>query len=310
MAKDFFNNLDLNLLRIFLVIYQEKNLKKASVRLHVSAPALSKSLNRLRHHFDDPLFLKVPKGLSPTPFSDNLAEKITPTFDTLNNNIKSLQEFTPSDLSGKLTIAVSPFLLHAIGKDLFTEIHQQAPNIELHLVNWSKSSLDEISVGTSKLGINYDLPLSRKDIVCQFIIKDQFRVYVRKEHPVQGDEIEFTEAKNYPIATLIAADWNLKESFAEKIIREVDITLEPNIVFRSELPSAILDTISETNILFPSTGYIHIERYPNLRALSVVDTEQLLLKDIQVYYPTKDRNDPTQQWLLRIITQILKDWNK
>jgi DNA-binding transcriptional LysR family regulator len=309
MPKDFFNNLDLNLLRTFLVIYQEKNLQKASTRLHVSAPALSKSINRLRHHFDDQLFLKVPRGLSPTPFSDNLAQKIAPTFDTLNNNIKSLQEFAPSDLNGKLTIAISPFLLHAIGKDLFTEIHQQAPNVELHLVNWSKSSLEDISIGISKLGINYDLPLSRKDIASQLITKDQFRVYVKKDHPIQ-DRIEFSDVQNYPIATLIAADWNLKESFAEKIIREVDITFQPNIVFRSELPSAILETISETNILFPSTGYIHIERYPNLKALSPIDTELDLVKDILVYYPVKDKNDPTQQWLLTIITQLLENWDK
>ncbi|MFA0629597.1 hypothetical protein AB4589_17610 [Vibrio sp. 10N.222.49.A3] len=132
---------------------------------------------------------------------------------------------------------------------------------------------------------------------------------MRKDHPIQ-DRIEFSDVQNYPIATLIAADWNLKESFAEKIIREVDITLQPNIVFRSELPSAILETISETNILFPSTGYIHIERYPNLKALSPIDTEQNLVKDILVYYPIKDKNDPTQQWLLSIITQLLEDWDK
>ncbi|MGC9494440.1 LysR family transcriptional regulator, partial [Vibrio genomosp. F10] len=297
-------------LRIFLVIYQEQNLQKASARLHVSAPALSKSLNKLRHHFDDPLFLKVPKGLSPTPFSDKLAQKITPTLDALNNNIKSLQEFSPSDLSGKLTIAISPFLLHAIGKDLFTEIHLQAPHIELHLVNWTKTSLDDISVGTVKLGINYDLSLSRKDIARHFITKDHFRIYVRKEHPVGGDYITYLEAQQYPIATLIAADWNLTESFAEKVIREVDKTLEPNIVLRSELPSAILETIAETNILFPSTGYIHIDRYPSLKALMPADNEEHFVRDILVYSSIKDKNDSTQQWLLSITTQILENLQK
>ena len=72
MAKQFYNNLDLNLLRTFQIIFQEKNLQKASLRLHVSAPALSKSLNRLRDHFNDPLFVKVPQGLSPTPFAKDL----------------------------------------------------------------------------------------------------------------------------------------------------------------------------------------------------------------------------------------------
>lgn len=64
MAKDRFANLDLNLLRTFLVLFQELNMRKASVRLNVSQPAISQALQRLRHHFDDELFVKVRSGLS------------------------------------------------------------------------------------------------------------------------------------------------------------------------------------------------------------------------------------------------------
>ncbi|GAM76858.1 transcriptional regulators [Vibrio ishigakensis] len=62
MAKDRFANLDLNLLRTFLVLSQELNMRKASVRLNVSQPAISQALQRLRHHFDDELFVKVRSG--------------------------------------------------------------------------------------------------------------------------------------------------------------------------------------------------------------------------------------------------------
>lgn len=41
MAKDLFYSLDLNLLRTFLVLSQELNMRKASQRLFVSQPAIS-----------------------------------------------------------------------------------------------------------------------------------------------------------------------------------------------------------------------------------------------------------------------------
>ncbi|WP_306301651.1 LysR family transcriptional regulator [Vibrio halioticoli] len=44
MAKDRFNTLDLNLLKTFLVLSQELNMRKASERLFVSQPAISQAL--------------------------------------------------------------------------------------------------------------------------------------------------------------------------------------------------------------------------------------------------------------------------
>lgn len=58
MAKDLFHTLDLNLLKTFMVLMQERNMRKASQRLFVSQPAISQALQKLRNHFDDELFVK------------------------------------------------------------------------------------------------------------------------------------------------------------------------------------------------------------------------------------------------------------
>lgn len=43
MAKDLFHTLDLNLLKTFMVLMQERNMRKASQRLFVSQPAISQA---------------------------------------------------------------------------------------------------------------------------------------------------------------------------------------------------------------------------------------------------------------------------
>ncbi|NMO75446.1 helix-turn-helix domain-containing protein [Vibrio breoganii] len=62
MTKDKLKNLDLNLLKLFSVVYQQRNLKRSSELLFISPPAVSQNISKLRNHFDDELFIKTTKG--------------------------------------------------------------------------------------------------------------------------------------------------------------------------------------------------------------------------------------------------------
>ncbi|KIE96080.1 transcriptional regulator [Actinobacillus pleuropneumoniae] len=57
---------DLNLLKAFDALLQERNVTKAAQRLSVTQPAMSAMLNRLRDSFGDPLFVRVQHGIEPT----------------------------------------------------------------------------------------------------------------------------------------------------------------------------------------------------------------------------------------------------
>lgn len=59
--------LDLNLLRIFEALAAERNVTRAARRVHLSQPAFSHALARLRRALGDPLFVRAPGGMVPTP---------------------------------------------------------------------------------------------------------------------------------------------------------------------------------------------------------------------------------------------------
>lgn len=69
-AKDF------NLLYLFTVLYEEKSLSKAAVRMNLSQPAMSHKLNKLRDEFDDALFIRTGKGFTPTPKAHQMAKDV------------------------------------------------------------------------------------------------------------------------------------------------------------------------------------------------------------------------------------------
>ena len=103
------------MLRTFQVIYQERNLHRAAERLFVTQPAMSKALAKLRHHFNDDLFIRSYQGLLPTDFSKNLYNNLGPAVAQLSNAVNAQNTFDPSELVGKIKISFSPFLIQAIG---------------------------------------------------------------------------------------------------------------------------------------------------------------------------------------------------
>jgi DNA-binding transcriptional LysR family regulator len=62
-----YEQLDLNLLKVFDAVMTELNVTRAAARLHMTQPAVSNALKRLRHLLNDELFAKVPSGVLPTP---------------------------------------------------------------------------------------------------------------------------------------------------------------------------------------------------------------------------------------------------
>src|SRR5439155_15354797 len=62
-------DLDLNLLRVFDAVLQQRSVTAAAARLGLTQPAVSNALARLRALFGDALFVRTPAGMEATPFA-------------------------------------------------------------------------------------------------------------------------------------------------------------------------------------------------------------------------------------------------
>ena len=67
------SRIDLNLLVLFEIVFQERHVGRSAERLHLSPSAISHGLGRLRALLGDPLFLRTPKGVVPTERAFQLA---------------------------------------------------------------------------------------------------------------------------------------------------------------------------------------------------------------------------------------------
>jgi DNA-binding transcriptional LysR family regulator len=70
---------DLNLLVTFLVLCRERSVSRTARLMGVGQPAVSGSLCKLRKRFNDPLFTRSGRGVTPTPQAEQLAAILGPS---------------------------------------------------------------------------------------------------------------------------------------------------------------------------------------------------------------------------------------
>lgn len=68
-----FRGLDLNLLAVFEGLMQTHSVSETARQMHLSQPAMSAALSRLRDYFGDPLLVSHGKRMYPTAFAESLA---------------------------------------------------------------------------------------------------------------------------------------------------------------------------------------------------------------------------------------------
>jgi len=88
--------IDLNLLTIFDAIMQEKRMSKAAECLHMTQPAVSHALARLRTTFQDELFIRTRGGMKPTPKAMLLAPPIRDALLQIQEALEAGEQFDPS----------------------------------------------------------------------------------------------------------------------------------------------------------------------------------------------------------------------
>lgn len=86
---------DLNLIPIFVAIYEEQNLSKAAARLDISQPAVSKALARLRDIYDEPLFHRSTSGVEPTSFAMDIYPAMGAALKNFTSTLSASSSFDP-----------------------------------------------------------------------------------------------------------------------------------------------------------------------------------------------------------------------
>jgi DNA-binding transcriptional LysR family regulator len=145
-----FNALDLNLLRVFDALFQERNVTRVGDRLGLTQSAVSHALGRLRYVLEDELFVRRPDGMVPTPRAEELGPRLHDALQRLQLALAPA-EFVPATAERRFTIATNTYVNAVLIPRVVARLRMEAP-------------LAEIRVRPSTLGVAEQLDSGRIDL--------------------------------------------------------------------------------------------------------------------------------------------------
>jgi LysR family transcriptional activator of mexEF-oprN operon len=122
---------DLNLLLVLQVMLEEGNVTRTAERLYLGQPAISGALSRLREAFGDPLFVRTPKGMRPTPRAVELGERFRPFLEELHRELQGPPSFDPATSDRLFHVGMSDALEATLMPDLLRRLSREAPGVRV-----------------------------------------------------------------------------------------------------------------------------------------------------------------------------------
>lgn len=126
--------IDLNLLVLFDALLRERRVSRVAEALALSQPAVSNALARLRRLLDDPLFVRTPSGMEPTPLARQLAAPVAEALATLHGALNQRTAFGPRDSERLFRIGMSDIGEIYFLPRLMTALAEAAPGVTVSTV--------------------------------------------------------------------------------------------------------------------------------------------------------------------------------
>ena len=125
--------MDLNLLVTLEALLAEQNVTKAANRLHLSQPAVSAQLSRLRDLFDDPLLIPAQRGMTPTAKALELLDPLRHALEQVRATLAEHRHFDPGNAKLTVAIACTDYLQAVVARPLAVALRKQAPGVRIAL---------------------------------------------------------------------------------------------------------------------------------------------------------------------------------
>lgn len=297
---------DLNLLRVFLALMEERNVTRTAMRLGITQPALSNSLSRLRELLRDPLFIRERYGMRPTPKAEELASSISMALASLDGVILGQQAFDPKVATQVFTIAPNSYVELVLVPRIVARLSERAPGITVRLTPFG-ADLAETGVTSGQTSVALGRITEPPDnLIVQHLMDEGFACVVRADHPRVGKRLskkEFEQMKHVNVIPPGRLRAGLFQALARQGLRR-DVAV--SVTHFLAVPEMI--AVTDYCATLPT---ILCRRLASDRRLKVVPTPvDLGTFPVEMAWHVRYRNDPAHAWLRAQIAETAKELSR
>jgi DNA-binding transcriptional LysR family regulator len=291
--------IDLNLLVLLDALIEYRNVTRAADAMHMSQPAMSRALGRLRKLLNDPILVRGEDGLMPTP----RAIALHPQLKRLLNDITHLVSdvpFNPEQLTGCITLAATDHATIVLLPKLMTLIAQAAPQLDVTVIPLFNITAECLHDGSIDLAFGVSQATLPSNLCQEPLYEDTYITLMRRQHPAGNClSIEQFSALNH--VQVNAAGNSSGGSAVDTALDKLG--LHRRIVL--QLPSFItaLAVVAESDLVVTLPASI-AQRYAIQHDLVAIATpiDCPPITHISIWSGVR-ATDPANQWLRKLVRE-------
>ena len=295
--------LDLNLLPIAVALYDELSVSRAAHRLGMSQPAMSRALARLRHAFDDPLFLRGPAGIVPTPRAHAIVRAARPQLRRLQQDLVRDERFDPATSTRPITLAVSDVAELAFVPSIIEHFRRRAPKCPLQMASATGAQLTEgLEKGDIDVAAGYFPALALRSFRHRRISSHGFACLMRAGHPLWR--------RRLTVASYLAAEHiairaeGRSQTLLERFIERRRMRRKVAVVTSHVLSVPFM--VMESDLL-ATLPYAVVTRFVSLTSEVVAALPPFDISyDLKLHWHRRFDKEPRSLWLREQLASVFK----
>lgn len=291
---------DLNLLVALEALLDEANVTRAARRVHLSQPAMSDALHRLRLLFGDELLVRVGRQYQLTAFAMGLREPLHDLVQMAGDIVQRREVFDPTTDSRTFNVVASEYSAYILIQPVLQRVATEAPGLSLRL---QRSTPGEAEKTTSDLllGLWPSTSAAELGLQSEILFHDRWVCLVWSGNEAVGDSISLDDYMRLPHAVYqmsVTGGMGMADRRIQQMNRQrrVQVALDSFVL----LPLLLQGT--------PQVGLIQerlarkLAPVADLRVVEpLFDTPPLAEA---MYWHSRNTSDPAHRWLRTMLREV------
>jgi DNA-binding transcriptional LysR family regulator len=305
-GKPLTHQIDLNLLELFDTVFRTRNLTATGVRLGLSQPAVSYGLAKLRESYGDALFVRMQRGVQPTPFAEQLAQPVAAALHIVRGTVQKTA-FVPAQATRTFRIAMTDIGERYFMPRLSQWLAAQAPGVTVETLSPTLAELSEgLATGDVDMAVGY-IPGLGKQLHQQVLFREHFVYLMRQGHPALAGALTVGQLRH--LGHVVASPPGTQHfATVEKVLASPRVKARIALRVRSFL--CVGPIVAETDLVSPVPN--------NLARLVATHLDLRLCPpptkfpefDISMYWHQRYHQDPALLWMREAMASLFATGKK
>jgi DNA-binding transcriptional LysR family regulator len=292
---------DLSLTRVFCAIYEAGSVSKAADGLCVTQPTVSHALKRLRVELADPLFVRTPAGVTPTPRAERLYPNFSQAVRLVEQAVGEETTFDPKTSQRRFRIAMTDIGEMVFLPTILYFLQSEAPEIAVDVCQIATSDLGRtLETGQIDFAIG-NLPALQGATQSLATFEEHYVCMVRRRHPVIANALSvktFLQARHIAVISPFSGHDVLEHALSKEglqryiVLGTAHFTSVPDIIARTDL---VVTLPSRVATFFTAT-------YP-LRSFPLPISVPSYT--VRIHWHERSSSDPGHAWMRRTVSALL-----